>query len=134
MRPSPDPAPSHMNECLDEEAILSFCRGSMAATKRPGVEAHIAECDECRALVSAVVRSSLVEPKELVADPAMAPTTPAQGGFGSGPLSAAATPGPSASRSSAPVRAGDVLAGKYAVERVLGAGGMGVVVAARHTQ
>jgi serine/threonine protein kinase len=29
---------------------------------------------------------------------------------------------------------GDVVAGKYAVERVLGAGGMGVVVAARHLQ
>jgi len=33
-----------------------------------------------------------------------------------------------------PVREGDVLAGKYRVERVLGAGGMGVVVAAWHLQ
>jgi serine/threonine-protein kinase len=32
------------------------------------------------------------------------------------------------------VREGDVLAGKYRVERVLGVGGMGVVVAARHVQ
>jgi serine/threonine-protein kinase len=32
------------------------------------------------------------------------------------------------------VRPGDVLAGKYRVERVLGAGGMGVVVAAMHLQ
>jgi serine/threonine protein kinase len=32
------------------------------------------------------------------------------------------------------VREGDVLAGKYRVERVLGAGAMGVVVAARHLQ
>jgi serine/threonine-protein kinase len=33
-----------------------------------------------------------------------------------------------------PVREGDVLAGKYRVERVLGVGGMGVVVAALHLQ
>ncbi len=32
----------------------------------------------------------------------------------------------------APVREGEILAGKYCVERVLGVGGMGVVVAARH--
>lgn len=36
--------------------------------------------------------------------------------------------------STASVKPGDVLAGKYRVERVLGAGGMGYVVAARHLQ
>jgi len=33
-----------------------------------------------------------------------------------------------------PVNAGDILASKYLVERVLGVGGMGVVVAAKHMQ
>src|SRR5580692_4991663 len=37
-------------------------------------------------------------------------------------------------QSSAGVREGDVLAGKYRVERVLGLGGMGVVVVATHLQ
>ena len=36
--------------------------------------------------------------------------------------------------SDAPVKEGDVLAGKYRIERVLGVGGMGVVVAATHLQ
>ncbi len=36
--------------------------------------------------------------------------------------------------SQAPVHEGDIIAGKYVVERVLGVGGMGVVVAARHVE
>lgn len=41
-------------------------------------------------------------------------------------------PGPA--KTPAGVREGDVLAGKYLIERVLGAGGMGIVVAAHHVQ
>jgi serine/threonine protein kinase len=38
------------------------------------------------------------------------------------------------SQAEAPVRPGDVLAGKYRVEKILGVGGMGVVVAAFHLE
>jgi serine/threonine protein kinase len=44
------------------------------------------------------------------------------------------TPDASPAHEGAPVREGDILDGKYRVERVLGIGGMGVVVAARHLQ
>jgi len=118
-------------ECLDEETILAFGGGSLSATVRAAAEEHIATCDECRQLVSAVARASFVDPEEREdlprgplllprVDPAMAPTTPIGGGM----------TGPTTS----PVQPGEILAGKFEVERVLGAGGMGIVVAARHTQ
>jgi serine/threonine protein kinase len=144
-------------ECLDEETILAFCRGGLPADVRARAQEHIGTCDECRALVSAVARSSFadtprsdrpahpgaggssiggdIDPEEREdrprgpllrpkLDPAMAPTTPVGGAGYDG------TPRASAS----PVQPGEILAGKFEVERVLGAGGMGIVVAARHTQ
>ncbi len=121
-------------ECLDEETILAFCRGGVAKSLRPPIEQHLGECDECRALVSAVARSSLVDPRELMADPAIAPTTPAPGAFDLGASATTPSSPPRALGTPNLPRAGELLAGKYLVDRVLGAGGMGVVVAARHTQ
>src|SRR5579863_1614082 len=44
------------------------------------------------------------------------------------------TPGPAFSPRAGAPAAGEIIGSKYEVERVLGAGGMGVVVAARHLQ
>ena len=127
-------------DCLDEETILGFCRGGLPESLRARAEQHISTCDECRQLVSAVARSSFAEPgvkdrterdSERNAaepgpllrarlDPAMAATTPVGASGHGAPVS--------------PVQPGEILAGKFKVERVLGAGGMGIVVAARHTQ
>jgi eukaryotic-like serine/threonine-protein kinase len=41
-------------------------------------------------------------------------------------------PAPTPSRRNVPVKVGDVIADKYVVEEIIGAGGVGVVVAARH--
>ncbi len=118
-----------MMNCLDEDAILSFCQGSMSPMERRAVEGHLAACDECRALVSAVIKSSMVEPPAAPeSNPETASTTPAQG------LSAPPDAFPRKAIIDAPVLPGDVLGGKYVVERILGSGGMGVVVAARHAQ
>jgi serine/threonine protein kinase len=70
---------------------------------------------------------------------ASAVTTPAAEGSGPKRLSvSAAAPAPGAVTApvggeSAVPREGDILAGKYRIDRVLGQGGMGVVVAAHHT-
>lgn len=61
-----------MTPCLDEASILSFGRGDMPASRRATAEAHVAVCDECRVLASAVRRASIVDHGEIapVAQPA----------------------------------------------------------------
>jgi serine/threonine-protein kinase len=135
-------------DCLDEETILGFCRGEIAQDLHARAQEHVSTCEECRQLVSAVARSSFVEipqrhdptlaavheierdsernaaePRPLLRgrlDPAMGATTP----------TGASVLGPPAS----PVQPGEILAGKFEVEGVVGAGGMCIVVAARDTQ
>jgi serine/threonine-protein kinase len=105
-----------MTPCPDEATILAFGRGEGDPALRRLVTEHMTECDECRSLVSAVVRSSSMVPAARPVEPVLEPTVPV------------------AMTAESPVKTGEVLAGKYVIERVLGAGGMGVVVAAWHVQ
>jgi len=106
-------------ECLDEETVLAFVKGDLPPEERRRAHDHITTCDECRALISAVARSSMpvVDEKKLLE---ISATELADSG--------------SRGKGTAPVQPGDVLAGKYVVDGVLGVGGMGVVVSAHQTQ
>src|SRR5580700_10359666 len=101
--------------CLSEEAVLAFMAGKTAGPARRESEAHLASCGECRALVSELARKSTGSGGVVTA---LAPTLP------STPHGGAA--------STLPLQPGQVVGGKYEVEWPIGAGGMGVVVAAVH--
>ncbi|MDB4996586.1 MAG: serine/threonine kinase family protein, partial [Myxococcaceae bacterium] len=116
------------SECPNEGLILDFVQGLLpAGTMRP-LEQHIARCEECRQLVSHLAQSSLV-PSPPVSHTRPDPSLPHASTIASEPRPPRHHSG---GAPIAPVTPGDVLAGKYTVERVLGAGGMGVVVQAMH--
>ncbi len=95
--------------CLDENALTGFLQGVLSQEEAERVERHVDQCADCRTLLSALSRLSLDRTITRVTEPS--------------PDSAAAAPEP-----------GQVVAGKYSVDRVIGAGGMGVVVAATHLE
>ncbi|MEO6574699.1 MAG: protein kinase [Polyangiaceae bacterium] len=92
---------------------MGFAQGALEGAELVEAERHLAGCEECRQLVSELARDARPS------DGAHAATLPSQ-------------PTTMGDRGELPVREGDLLAGKYRVERVLGAGGMGIVVAATH--
>ena len=96
-----------MESHLTPDLFAQFLQGSCKSEQAAAVEAHIDGCGECRQVLSNLVRSQR--------DQSLSSTdviSPAQ----------------------CPVAVGDVVAGKYRVEKVVGTGGMGSVVAAWHEQ
>ncbi|MEZ4222345.1 MAG: protein kinase [Polyangiaceae bacterium] len=92
--------------CLDEERVLSFVEGGATPDERRDVETHLAECGDCRAWVARAAEALLST--GLVDD----------------------------DDTDAPLRrpqSGEHL-GRYRVTEFLGAGAMGVVVAAEDTE
>jgi serine/threonine-protein kinase len=111
--------------CPGEGTLLDHARGRLEPARRAVVEAHLSRCEECRRLVMHLgPASGGISPSH---DPiAFGVTLPS---VQPGPLPASAPP-PSGTR--AVVRVGDVVDGKYEIERILGQGAMGVVAQAHH--
>ncbi len=91
------------------DQLGSFLAGALAKDATADVEAHIDACEACRQLISETVRQRHAQ------QAALAPTMMSQ------------------SDAKLPVVVGDVVDGRYRIERLLGVGGMGCVFEAHHT-
>ncbi len=124
--------------CPEEDDLVAFASGDVSEAQRRTLIGHLADCDECRIVTSELSKQRLGEAATEISDGGSPVRAPGSG---------ESLPGlePEAGvRSGArvplvyerpPVLAfapGEIVAGKYRVVRVLGVGGMGVVIESEH--
>jgi tetratricopeptide (TPR) repeat protein len=102
-------SPSGPTGCLDEAVLRALVVGSLPEARVLELQEHLRGCDGCRGRLQHLA-------DELDSGSTLPRRRPRTDGEWAG----------------CPVRAGDVVADKYVVERPLGRGAMGVVVAALH--
>jgi serine/threonine-protein kinase len=113
-------------DCPDENALAELVQGLLDAHTAAQLELHLDHCAGCRQIVSEVGRTSYVanrHPTRVDAGPADETDVLLTESRSTWQMDTHEFPVP---------EPGTLLAGKYRVERVLGRGGMGVVMAARH--
>jgi eukaryotic-like serine/threonine-protein kinase len=95
------------SECLTEEVVVAFVSGRAPQDSEARVKKHVDACGDCRRIVAHMVRAlgeSTASEEDEDGDETLGPH----------------------------VGIGDIIAEKYRVERIIGVGGMGKVVAAEH--
>lgn len=103
-------------ECLDEATVLAHCGGSLPAEVSARVRRHLTTCEECLAVVRTFARASSPALDDVAPTPAPAPL-PTSG-----------------TRPSWQPTRGDILVGKYVVERVVPSNEGVVTALAREAQ
>jgi hypothetical protein len=109
--------PATGTECLNEETVAAFVTGALDPEDLLRAEAHLADCRACGHLVASAGRGVLESTRRSPSIPQRARGTQRESGEAAEWL-----------------RPGEVLAGKYRVEALIGRGAMGHVFSASHIE
>jgi eukaryotic-like serine/threonine-protein kinase len=136
MRLAGDSGPLSSGHCPDAGLLVEHARGTLNSPEREQITSHLDSCEDCRDVMALWTRAPASRPDDrsgsaAASAPGSDPLV-SQSDRSTRSMTGDVAPGSRPSRPEYPPRPGDVLVGKYEVLRVLGIGGMGVVLAAHH--
>jgi serine/threonine-protein kinase len=111
--------------CVTENAIEKFLEERVVGEERAAIEGHLVNCESCRAVAQELCDGELTLP-----NPPHGSTVPPADKATVVGKAARSSPPRMDSQTSNDFEPGDLIAGKYRFEKMVGKGGMGVVVAA----